>query len=56
MQLPFLYPLQVAPATPIYSFWKGQASHRYKPNMVYQVAIKLSTIPNIKVRQGKPLG
>ena len=24
--------------------------------MVYQVAIKLSTIPNIKVRQGKPLG
>lgn len=35
---------------------KKAASHRYQPNIEYQVAIRLSTSPHIKVEQGKPAG
>lgn len=37
------------------SFQKGQDSHGYHPNIAFQVAIRLGTLPHIKARKDNQL-
>lgn len=46
--LPYLPALPHAPyMPPLFLFTKGQASHGYQPNIIYQVAVRLDSTPRI---------
>ena len=41
-----------SPSIPLFLFRKGQASHGYKPNIAYQVAVRVGTSTSLKAAQG----